>query len=86
MIMPEKPLLVMYNETTDELGLSAKGYDLVVIANFMVFSRLLPYVDDYEEYSGGKSWMPDGPVKFGYLPNGTVTVQKDQSWSVVGEF
>lgn len=87
-IMPEKPLLIMYNEGTDELGLSADGYDLVVIANFIVFNRIPPYADDYEAYSGGRSWHSNGPVmpKFGYIFNETLTVQKDSEWTVIGLF
>lgn len=87
-ITPEGPLLIMYNEDTDELGISAEGWELVVVANFIVFSRVLPHADDYEEYSGGYSRQPDGPVydKFGYIPNGTITVQKGFDWSVVGTF
>lgn len=87
-IWPEKPLLIMYNETTDELGISAEGFELVAIATFLVFNRLEVDVNDYEEYSGGYSSMPDGAVtgKFGYIPNGTIMVQKDYDWTVVGEF
>lgn len=86
--LPDGPILVAYNEHTDELGITADGWDLVAIANFVVFSRLLPHADDFESYEGGYKWTPDGPVmpKFGYLENGTVVVEKGLDWQIVGTF
>lgn len=91
-IVPDGPLLVMYNETTDELGISADNFDLVAIATFLVFNRLEVDIDDYEEYSGGSSPLgkigEDGFVnpKLGYIPNGTIMVTKDSDWVVIGQF
>jgi hypothetical protein len=78
-IPPDKPLLVMYNNQTDQLGLSAEGWDLVAVINFVPFVKYPPLAEDYEEYSG------DNDAELGYVPL-QGAVYKNSDWSEVGEF
>lgn len=86
---PEAPLLVMYNIYTDEMGISAEGWNLVAVTSLIPFVRYLPDKDDYEEYDGGHSGLLG-------LDTGTArrighvsyegAVDKTSDWQVVGEF
>jgi len=76
---PDGPLLVMYNNQSDQLGISAEGWDLVAIINFIPFVKYKPHMDDYEEYHG------DNDSALGFVPLEGV-IFKDTSWTVVGEF
>lgn len=77
-ISPEKPLLIMYNHETDQLGISAEGWELVAVVTFIPFAKYLPDSADYEEYYGTSN-------RIGYAAHETL-VGKDEDWSEVGEF
>lgn len=74
------PLLVMYNSDKDQLGISAEGWDLVAIINFVPFVKYIPDREDYEEYYGN-----DRSEMFGYMPLEGVVFKTD-AWDVIGEF
>lgn len=77
---PEGPLHVLYNSQKDQLGISAEGWDLVAIVDFVPFVKYLPDREDYEEYYGN-----DRSEMFGYAPLEGI-VFKSTDWTVIGEF
>lgn len=77
-ISPELPLLIMYNCETDQLGISAEGWELVVVINFTPFAKYLPDRDNYREYHGTLGLI-------GYSPHETA-VAKDYRWETIGTF
>lgn len=74
------PLLVMYNNQKDQLGISAEGWDLVAVIDFVPFVKFIPDREDYVEYSGN-----DRSELFGYAPLEGV-VFKSTDWDVIGQF
>jgi hypothetical protein len=77
-ITPEKPLLIMYNHETDQLGISAEGWELICTITFVPFAKYPPSPDDYEEYYGTSN-------RLGFAQHETL-VAKDEDWSEVGVF
>lgn len=77
-ISPESPLLIMYNHETDQLGISAEGWELVATITFVPFAKYIPDRDDYEEYHGNSNYL-------GFAEHETM-VAKDLAWTCVGEF
>lgn len=86
---PELPLLVMYNIYTDQLGISAEGFELVAITNLIPFVKYLPYEDDFEQYEGGAlhelAPLDTGHARrIGYVKHEGM-VEKSDEWQCVGE-
>lgn len=77
-ISPDKPLLIMYNHETDQLGISAEGWELVATITFIPFAKYPPSLEDYEEFSGTSN-------KIGFAQHETI-VAKDTDWTEVGVF
>lgn len=75
-IEPEKPLFVMYNADTNQLGISAANWPIVMVVTFVPFVRTpatyTPFKASYE-------------ARIGYAKHEGM-VAKDESWDIVAEF